>query len=208
MPSSAPLKIVRPRDAATLIPIRLAAGRREVLMGRRAKQHKFLPNVYVFPGGRLDNSDGRLQTLTDLRPLVQRQLVQTGGQAQGRALAIAAVRETWEETGLVLGEIRDKQLVPALDRLEFLLRAITPAHNPIRFHARFFAAEIGSHESQFRSNGELLDLEWRPVNACLTLPLADVTEYVLHNLESLREGAMSARKTPLFSYRNGQFGIS
>ncbi|MEO7402756.1 MAG: hypothetical protein ABIU95_03710, partial [Burkholderiales bacterium] len=132
-------------------------------MGRRARSHRFLPDVYVFPGGRVDAEDHRLPVASDLRPDVARLLAAHGGIGRARALAIAAARETHEETGLAIGRIHDERLAPALDRLHYVMRAITPTRSPIRFHARFFVAEIGSGDGAVRSNGELLDLDWRPV---------------------------------------------
>jgi len=194
----------RPRDAATLVPLRRRGGLVEILMGRRASKHRFLPNVFVFPGGRVDVDDHRTPVVTDLRPNVHRVLSAHG---RARALAIAAVRETWEETGLALGEIAGESIRPALHRLDYLIRAITPAESPIRFHARFFAARIEDADGAVRSNGELLDLEWRPVAECLKLPVADITEYVLGNLDQLLAGSERGEAVPLFSFRKGKVGV-
>ena len=49
-------KATRPRDAATLILVR---GGREVMMGQRSKGHVFMPDKWVFPGGRVDPGDAR-----------------------------------------------------------------------------------------------------------------------------------------------------
>lgn len=198
---------VRPRDAATLVPLRRQGERVEVLMGRRARKHRFLPNLYVFPGGRVDDDDHRVQPLSPLRGDVQAHLVRESGAARARALAVAAVRETWEETGIVLGNIEDGKLRPSLDRLDYLIRAITPAESPIRFHARFFAAQVTARDGTVASNGELLDLAWRSVPECLTLPVADITEYVLGNLDRLISGRSANARVPLFAFRNGRVAI-
>ncbi|MFN3537584.1 MAG: NUDIX domain-containing protein, partial [Brevundimonas sp.] len=52
---------MRPKDAATLIVTRTAGGRTEVLMGRRAAGHVFMASKWVFPGGRIDPSDFRIE---------------------------------------------------------------------------------------------------------------------------------------------------
>ena len=65
----------------------------------------------------------------------------SAARARARAIGIAAVRETFEETGLVLGHLEGDHLVPDLHDLEFVARAITPSFNPIRYHARFLLAD-------------------------------------------------------------------
>ena len=203
---SAPARPVRPRDAASLIPIRRAHGQAgdtyEVLMGRRARAHRFLPDVYVFPGGRVDSDDTASPAVSELRETVMQQLRAHCTPARARALAIAAARETFEETGLLLGEQRSQGIAPALDRLDYAMRAITPTDSPIRFHARFFIAEISPADGAVRSNGELLDLDWRPLGECLRLPLADITEYLLLNLDRIRTQAPD--DAALFAYQGSR----
>ena len=149
----------KPRDAATLV---LARGRgrdAEVLLGRREPRDRFMPDVYVFPGGRVDPSDATQPAASELRPSVAARLARsTASPGRARALAVAAVRETFEETGLVLGHRDGGGIRPALAALDFVARAITPADNPIRYHARFFLADGEALEGELRSNGELLDL--------------------------------------------------
>jgi len=167
-------------------------------MGRRAARHRFVPGHYVFPGGRVDAKDYRSPALSPLRPEVAKQLGRNA-----RALAIAAVRETYEETGLVLGKLDGAALLPSLGSLDYILRAITPSASPIRFHARFFAVAAEEMSGTLRGNGELLDLDWRPVAECLRLPIVDVTEYLLRNLGHLQEKEKGGQAA-LFSFRNGR----
>lgn len=165
-------------------------------MGRRAARHRFVPHHYVFPGGRLDPADHCAAVRSELRPEVAARLCAHCTPGMARALAVAAARETLEETGLSLG-------TPAgfeLDRLDYWLRAITPSSSPIRFHARFFAAEATHFSGTLRSNGELLDLDWRPVGECLRLPIVDVTQFMLRRLAA-GEGF---EDVSLFSFRNGR----
>jgi len=160
-----------------------------------------MPDYYVFPGGRLDASDYRTRPLTPLRPEVHDLLCRSCAKRQAQALAVAAVRETYEETGLLLGELRDESLLPSLEGLDYVLRAITPPSSPIRFHARFFAVEARHLGGALKSNGELLDLDWRPIDACLRLPIADVTEFLLRELQTQKGERPGG--VPLFSFRNG-----
>src|SRR5258708_7886916 len=94
-PSTGP--VVRPRDAATLILIRRDGSAPQVLMGRRHGGHDFMPDKWVFPGGRIDRSDFRAPHATPLRRDVAARLEKTTSPSRARALAMAAVRETFEE---------------------------------------------------------------------------------------------------------------
>jgi 8-oxo-dGTP pyrophosphatase MutT (NUDIX family) len=194
---------VRPRDAATLVAWRRSSAGLEVLMGRRAARHRFVPHHYVFPGGRVDRADYAAPLLSPLRPESLRKLCDSCVPRLAQALAVAAVRETWEETGLVLGDVSGDRIRPDLQHLEYALRAITPPQSPVRFHARFFLVEGERLDGALRSNGELLDLAWRPIDACLRLPIVDVTEYVLRKLDA---GLLptSGAQAPLFSFRKGK----
>lgn len=171
-------------------------------MGRRAARHRFVPHHYVFPGGRIDRADYAVTPGSPLRPQVLARLCESCPPRLAHALAIAAARETWEETGLSLGE-PDR---PDLRHLDYALRAITPPSSPIRFHARFFVVDGAHLSGTLQGNGELLDLDWRPVSECLKLPIVDVTEHVLRRM---LEGPLSSgAKAPLFSFRRGRAGLT
>ena len=94
------------RDAATLILIDRAGPAPKVLLGRRHASHKFLPGRFVFPGGRVERDDARLPFATPLNPEVEARLLKRVNRptpAKARAFALAAIRETFEETGLMIG---------------------------------------------------------------------------------------------------------
>ncbi|HRO04230.1 MAG TPA: NUDIX hydrolase, partial [Terricaulis sp.] len=131
-------KVVKPRDAATLILVR---GGREVMMGQRSKGHVFMPDKWVFPGGRVDPGDARLPAAHELTPETEA-LLRMGGQVRRapRAFALAAARETREEVGLTLGD----EAGPDLSKLVYVARAITPPYRPRRFDARFFMADASA----------------------------------------------------------------
>ncbi|MEO1281029.1 MAG: NUDIX hydrolase, partial [Pseudomonadota bacterium] len=105
-PSSQPP--LRPKDAATLIIIDTASSIPRILMGRRRPDLTFMPNKYVFPGGRCEKSDRTPPAATELHEADQKKLlVDMKGApslARARALAMAAIRETYEETGVLVGE--------------------------------------------------------------------------------------------------------
>ncbi|QYF88159.1 NUDIX hydrolase [Brevundimonas sp. PAMC22021] len=180
----------KPRDAATLILLR---GDR-VLMGRRAPGHVFMPSKWVFPGGRLERSDftaastGRPDGRTAARLDVQMPA------RRGRALMLTAVRETFEETGLVLGApappasvagpwraYRQSGALPDLSALTYVARAITPPGRARRFDARFFVADASSllHPEPTQGCGELDEIAWFPLDEAERLDLPAITRFVL-----------------------------
>lgn len=194
---------VRPRDAASLIILRGSGDGTEVLMGRRAGRHRFMPHMYVFPGGRLDKADMSAEVLADLDPKPRERLARQFGEQVGRGLAVAAVRETWEETGIVFGDANGAGFRPRLAGLDYMARAITPPPSPIRFHARFFIVGAehaqGGADAPIGGSGELVDLAWRPLPESLRLPIADVTEFVLEEVARRVRGT-AIEAVPLFSY--------
>ena len=194
---------VRPRHAASLVVLRGRGADAEVLLGRREPRHRFMPNVFVFPGGQLDPGDLRRPVAQPLRPDAAAALLRHTSAKQAHGLAVAAVRETYEETGLAFGEVQDGRLRPALDALDFVARAITPPDSPIRFHARFFMADAARAAGTLAGNGELLDLRWFGLQEAARLPLADVTEFVLDEVGRRLAGVRPAG-VPLFSYRHGR----
>jgi 8-oxo-dGTP pyrophosphatase MutT (NUDIX family) len=194
---AAPTRPVKPRDAATLIIINRTADRPSVLMGRRNGGHNFMPGKWVFPGGRIDRADFHAPFATDLRPEVAARLGKTASLTRGRALALAAIRETFEEVGLLLarpaaarpgsGPWRDflaQGALPDLAALEFVARAVTPPVSPKRFDARFFMAEADRLISLERQAdcGELDEIAWVELEEALRLDLPSVTRFVLREI--------------------------
>ena len=192
--------MVRPRDAASLLITRGEGPQTRVLLGRRPAQDRFMPNVHVFPGGRVDPHDETAPCQRRLRLPTRRKLTRRASPARAHALAVAALRETFEETGLVFGERREGVLVPDLATVEYLGRAITPNGNPIRYHARFLRARVEDASGRLRSNGELLDLDWYSIDDALRLNVIDVTEAML---QQLRERVSGERPADLFVHYRG-----
>ena len=215
-------RAARPRDAATLVLVRTQRKKLCVLMGLRHSRHKFMPDQYVFPGGRVDRSDGYVTAASELRPHVAERLGRSSSPHRARALAMAAVRETYEETGLILGdplsapaakvpeswrEFFDAGYAPALGRLEYIHRAITPPFRPIRFNARFFLADGNAVSGKLGGSGELLDLRWIPVDKALELPTPGIQEIVLQHLASHADevsAMLRPRRVPIRRVRYGK----
>lgn len=214
---------VRPKDAGSLILLRHPRAGPEVLMGRRLPRARFIPDAYVFPGGKVDAADRRAVPASDLPAGLCRHMAVAGDEAAARALAVAAVRETFEETGLLLGGRGDVGAVgghgwdgmkaagqaPALAGLDYLGRAITPPMSPIRFHARFFIADAAGASGTLGGSGELLDLGWVPLADAFDLPIVDVTEFMLGEVwRRFSEALGLRRRHSFFRYRNNQMVVS
>ena len=185
---------MRPKDAATLIVTRRAGGRTEVLMGRRAAGHVFMASKWVFPGGRIDPSDFRIEAAGDLPKPSQALLTREMPARRARALALTAIRETFEETGLRLARaappasvagpwrgFRAVGALPDLSALTYIARAITPPGRTRRFDARFFmaSAEALLDVPAARPTEELDTVAWIPMDEARALDLPAITRFVL-----------------------------
>lgn len=176
-------KATRPRDAATLILVR---GGGEVMMGQRSKGHVFMPDKWVFPGGRVDPGDARAKAAVELTPATEALLRQGGSKRPPRAYAMAAVRETREEAGLVLGGPAG----PDLSKLILVARAITPPYRPRRFDARFFLADaeaVGAHNEPTPGE-ELLHTKWFSLDEAEKLDLPSITRFVMKEVRARLAG--------------------
>ena len=185
----------------------------EVLMGRRGHKAIF-SNVYVFAGGKVDKMDHVPVPATPLDPDLERRI--SSSPIKARTFAMAAVRETFEETGLILGalgdlgetddeswdDIRALGLAPALDKLGYVGHAITPASRAVRFNARFFCAWEDDMTGELGGSGELADLAYLPVEDALKLQLVDVTRFMLEEMLRREDnGFATPTKYPFFGYR-------
>ncbi|HAH09814.1 MAG TPA: NUDIX hydrolase [Alphaproteobacteria bacterium] len=216
MGSEERMRPARPRHAASLVLLRGTGVDRQVLMGRRPPKSSFIPDAFVFPGGRLDAADKRAGVAQALSEATLLQLRARGGCTPdlARALSNSAIRETFEETGLMVAApgdpgphdawsaFRAEGLAPDHGALSFLGRAITPTVSPIRFHARFFVADGARATGQLRMNGELLDLDWYPLSDAMALPMIDVTQFVLGLILSRQEAGQDTQ--PFFRYRRNK----
>lgn len=212
------------RDAATVILVRRDGGEPRVLMGQRGKGAAFMPSKFVFPGGAVDPED---RAVTAGRPLPPESLDRLRMRADpdlAEALAMAAIRELWEETGLALAcaegprppklgpdwdSFFDAGHRPAADGLEFIFRAITPPGRPRRFDARFFladAAALAGDPDDFSLAGtELGYLSWLNLADARELDLPFITEVVLAEVEArLEDPDHASRPAPFFYHADGK----
>ena len=182
-------------------------------MGRRGRKAVF-NDVWVFAGGKVDRDDRLPAPATDLRPEVARHI--SSEAARARLFAMAAVRETFEETGLILGvpgdtgqtgnesweRFRDLGLAPDLAKLDYAGHAITPASLAVRFNARFFCVWASDMRGELGGSGELADLAFIPAREARDLPLVDVTKFMLEEmLRREANGFAIPQVYPFFGYR-------
>lgn len=179
---------VTTRPAATVLLLRDAPGNAEgieVLMTRRSDKASFAPGAYVFPGGGIDALDAQSHTAADRRP-TQSDLHLTQ--------AIAAIRESFEELGVLLarhadgprkGLMADAQDIAAIDRHQpfvaqctarglrlaadsvfMLAHWITDRDLPRRFDVPFLVARMPEGQEPVADEAEQFEPVWvRPADA-------------------------------------------
>lgn len=194
----------RPKDAATLILVDRSSAIPKVLVGKRHDKVVFMPGKFVFPGGRVDKSDNRVPVAAPITQALETNLLKGSPKitaSRARSLAIAAIREACEETGLCLGRKSDNAaklegpwkpfteagLLPDPSGLFLIARAITPPGRVRRFDTRFFTADASAitHrvEGVIHPDAELVELVWVELGSKPLADLHPMTRNVLNELE-------------------------
>lgn len=189
-----PSEPVRPRPAATVILLREGPSAPEILLLKRNRSTGFVPGAYVFPGGRVDDSDNSTaaaERWTSLsRDEADRRLgLGADAPVSGLAFYTAALREAFEETGLLLTRpfasahaprspfesgrealledrgswsrfLREHDLVMDGDRVEYVAHWVTPVVEPRRYDTRFFAALVPEDAQARIDPREMVDAVW------------------------------------------------
>jgi 8-oxo-dGTP pyrophosphatase MutT (NUDIX family) len=217
-----------PRDAATLMLIDRAGPKPKVLLGRRHAGHKFMPGKFVFPGGRIEALDRAMSAASELHPDTQAKLLErvaSPSAEMARGMALAAVREMAEETGLLLGEKRatapavpgelwaefGKAMVyPDLAQIQFIARAITPPKRPKRFDTRFFTADATAIAHKIEGvvgpETELVELVWIPIEEATKIDMPTITGVVLEELGArVTAGMAHSLPVPFYFMRDQKF---
>jgi 8-oxo-dGTP pyrophosphatase MutT (NUDIX family) len=172
-----------------------------VLMGRRSARHTFHPDKVVFPGGRVDASDSRAPAADALHPAVDAKLqIGLRNPSRSRSFAMAAIRETYEEVGILIGvpgkpengrgahanwaPFLAEGILPSLAPLRFIARAITPPGGNRRYDCRFFAVNADAIAAQVPvAENELVSPVWLTFDEARLQPLPRITRIVLDYLE-------------------------
>ena len=211
-------RAVRPRLASTIVLYKGTKENPEILMGQRARRHDFMPSVYVFPGGRVDRSDHFAPFENDL-PVRTAQILEAAyAPRRARALVLASIRETYEETGLMLGqklpwrknlnhagwdEFRRAGFTPDLSGIDVFGRAITPPHRHKRFDTWFFIKRVAPEQTGIGDSIELLNVDWFTFDQIKDLPTARATDMML---EVLKDHLKRARLMPTIFYSHMKHG--
>jgi len=218
----------RPRDAATLIIVDDTDTTPKILMGKRRTDQVFMPGKFVFPGGRVDATDKDIASADELADDEARKLLHDmkGHPSPGRAraIAMAGIREVFEETGIIIGHATDQPpttevpgwsdffkngYLPSLSNLCFFARAITPPGRPRRYDTRVFclpASHIGFDTGQ--RDEELSEIGWYTIEDSTQLDLPPITRVILEDLhDQLKSGPLgpSRKAVPYYHQRRGTF---
>jgi 8-oxo-dGTP pyrophosphatase MutT (NUDIX family) len=195
----------RPKDAATLILVDRSGTTPKVLVGRRHDNVVFMPGKFVFPGGSVDKADNKVPVAAPIPKELEANLFKGSPKTEpsrARSLAIAAIREACEETGLCLGRktehavakltgvwqpFSDASLLPDPSGLFLIARAITPPGRVRRFDTRFFTADASAiaHrvDGVIHADAELVELVWVELGSKPLADLHPMTKNVLGELE-------------------------
>jgi 8-oxo-dGTP pyrophosphatase MutT (NUDIX family) len=221
-------KTARPRDAATLVLVDTSSGEPRLLMGRRRATQIFMPNKVVFPGGRVDDEDRTVTAADELaNDETAKLLLEMKGHpspARARSMALAAIRETFEETGVIIGRpfeqsptsagpgwqpFFDQGFLPSLANLNLFARAITPPGRPRRYDTRFFCASIEAVAMQTGAlDDELSEVTWYTMAETEDLDLPPITRVIIEDLgDRLKAGPLGPLQAPIPFYhqRHGSF---
>jgi|TARA_B110000196_G_C20928055_1_gene558604 8-oxo-dGTP pyrophosphatase MutT (NUDIX family) len=187
---------VIPRESASLIVIRKNSNSIEILMGKRNSFHKFMPNKIVFPGGKLDEIDVKVSNQVKKLPEFKKLLSSDIQLRNHLAHYFCALREAYEETGVIIGcdnysflnddnnKLRKLSDYPRVGNIKLIARAITPPHSRIRFDNRFFLvnSKYITKYSRVNSN-ELLDIDWYNLDKAINLDIPPITKRILKLLK-------------------------
>jgi 8-oxo-dGTP pyrophosphatase MutT (NUDIX family) len=191
-------------------------------MGQRGAGAAFMPNKVVFPGGAVDPGDAAIPLARPLPDLCAERLREATERDLAHALAAAAIRELWEETGLALGlpgawpgevpadwqGFAGRGLVPRADALQFVFRAITPPGRPRRFDARFFLvhaeALAGDPDDFSAACEELSHLQWIPLPEARNFDLPFITEVVLGEVAARAHDRTPPASIPFFKNNDAE----
>ncbi len=219
-PADTPRKgrAARPRLSATLILLRGDPHNPQVLMGKRAAGHGFMPSKCVFPGGKAERSDAFAPLASDFSTQTQSILARHLPAKRARAAGTAAIRETFEETGLILAKpcapprnkgpkgwdgFTSRGLGADLNALQITARAITPPYHPKRFDAWFFMARGDDliDLPECAASSELEDLAWYHFEETKTLDLPAITSIVLDEVQ--KRLVDPSRPIPFYAMKHG-----
>lgn len=204
------------RNAATIIVLRDRATTPRILMGQRGAKAAFMPNKFVFPGGAVDAGDAHVTLGTPLPDLCKTRLKEDSAADLSNAIAVAAIRELFEETGQILGhkdtwqgdvppdwaDFAASGHTPSAAGLQFVFRALTPPGRPRRFDARFFlvdANQLATDLDDFSAaSDELSHLQWVALDQARSFDMPFITEVVMAEIAARVADPSPPASVPFF----------
>jgi 8-oxo-dGTP pyrophosphatase MutT (NUDIX family) len=192
-----------PKDAAALVLIDDSGPVPRVLLGKRRADLKFMPGQFVFPGGRRETSDARVPVASHLSENDSRLIAAgcgpRGTASRAKALAVAALREFYEETGFVIGkasantpdwpDFAANGLAPDIGAMGYLARAITPPGRTRRFDTRFFMAKYSAVALEVPPpDAEFSEIRWATFAETIHLDLPGITRTILAEVDKRLKG--------------------
>lgn len=204
------------RHAATVILLRDGETNPRVLMGQRGSKAAFMPSKFVFPGGAVDQGDHDIPLAQTMPESSCNALAEDADSSLSHGLQVAAIREMWEETGLILGQRGEWSgqppvdwasyaktgFVPSAAEFSFVFRAITPPGRPRRFDARFFLADAnaiqGDPDDFSRASDELSQLQWVALSDMRNYDLPFITQVVLAEIAEIARTGQQTGGVPFY----------
>jgi 8-oxo-dGTP pyrophosphatase MutT (NUDIX family) len=222
MSADKPIDKSQIRNAATVILLRDRFTAPRILMGQRGAKAVFMPNKFVFPGGAVDADDAKISLAAPLPETCATRLAEDADATLAHAIAVAAIREVWEETGLILGQkgnwdgdipadwasFAATGHLPRASNMQFVFRALTPPGRPRRFDARFFlvdADHIASDPDDFSAaSDELSHLQWVPLSEARSFDMPFITEVVMAEVQARAGDLNPPSSVPYFRNNDEQ----
>ncbi len=191
-----------------------------------------MPELFVFPGGRVDYADRYAPFFQDYGQATYTELLKKTSvkytALKARMTGLAAIREVYEEVGLFLAKncktsfkhkngswnaFTSRGLFPDLSKLIFIARAITPPKNVKRFDTRFFIMQVDDflEEQEPQSSKELEEVQWLTFNQARNLPHHFITSEILNCAEKTwSKGALIQEniKIPFYRAQSGKISIA
>ena len=212
----------RIRDAACVVIVDEDGGTPRLLLGRRHADQVFLPGKWVFPGGRVDPGDHHCAAVWPSRT------PQPAAAQVPLAFAFAAIREVFEETGLLIGRAPPPHSplpparglpsswqtftanghLPAWERLTPLARAITPPGRPRRYDTWFFLTDRTAVTAVHGAgDGELLDAGWFTLTEVRALDLPNITRLIVDDVATRLDRGSGRENAPIPFYFQDNAGF-
>ncbi len=208
----------RPRIASTIVLLKGPKDKPKILMGQRSSKNDFMPSVFVFPGGRVERADSYAPYIGDLSPRTETILEAAYNPRKARAIVLASIRETFEETSLILGQpqdtirnmknagwqaLHDQGQIADLSGIEVFGRAVTPPHRHRRYDTWFFVKHLTGTPPPISDSAELSNVDWFSFDEIGKLDLQRATKMMLQVLEQYL-ALPSAPPRIFHSYQRGK----